>query len=467
MRSTSSFHLMSNPIAILATISVLLLASPLAAQSSATFVSDESSQANALESSNEDELFSFKAVDMEIKQALALFAEANDLNIIPDRDIEGYLTVSFKNLPLDLAMDALLDAHGYYFTKKRGLIRVMNFQTRIFNIDYINTIRSGAGSNDIQFSSGGGVSEQGSTMRVSADSTIDFWKSLSDQLTGMISPDGSFTVNSLAGVVSVTERYSKMDQIAAVLEQVSDSVVRQVELEVEIYEVTLNNSQQLGINWDVVSNSLASNFSGRLIIPSSSISNGFEGNTMIIEHTPNSNSFIIEALDQQGDVKVLSKPKLRTLNNQPAVIRVGQDVPIFRQIVTQSPGNPPILTTQEEIENITVGTVLSITPQISASGMITLDVSPAVSRLIRNEISAVTGASAPVVDVRQASSIVRLRDGSTVILGGLVQTETKQTVRKIPLLGDIPLLGKAFQGYRSTTMNNELVIILTPRITDE
>ena len=419
-----------------------------------------------LESSNGDGLFSFNAVDIEMKRALSLFAESNGLNIIPDQDISGTITVAFKNLPLDLAMEAIIDAHGYYFTKKGALIRVRNFQTRFFDIDYINTVRTGTGSNDIQFSSHGGEEEQGSTMSVSANSTIDFWQTIRDQLDTMVSEQGSYTVNSLAGVVSVTERYARMDEIATVLEKISDSVVRQVELEVEIYEVSLNNSQQLGIDWTIVSNSLPAEFNAGLIIPQTAVGSGFEGNTFSITHNPNNNLFIIEALEQQGNLKVLSKPRLRTLNNQPAVIRVGQDLPVFRQIVTQSPGDPPIVAVEEEIENITIGTVLSITPQISGDGMITLDISPAVSRLIRNEISAVTGASAPVIDVRQASSIVRIKNGSTVVLGGLVQTQSNTITRKIPFVGDIPIIGKAFRGYRETTINNELVIILTPTISE-
>lgn len=443
------------------------------------FVSNEAARSSQLDTEDSQQRFSFKAVNIDLQQALATFAEANSLNIIPDQDILGTITVSFKDLPLDLAMDALIDAHGYYFTKKGNLIRVRNFQTRIFEIDYINTIRSGAGSNDIQFSSGGGDSEQGTTMRVSADSTIDFWKSITDQLTGIVSEQGSFTVNSLAGIVSVTERYAKMADISAIIERVSESVVRQVELEVEIYEVSISDSEQLGINWEAVSNILDTNFTGSLVIPSASVGSNFEGNTFTASWAdPNSlvpdgegnlvpaNKALLAALAQQGNVKVLSKPKLRTLNNQPSVIRVGQDIPVFRQTVTQSPGNPPILTTQEEIENITVGTILSITPQISSNGMITLDVSPAVSRFIRNEISAVTGASAPVIEIRQASSIVRIRDGNTVVLGGLVQTQTTETLRKVPFIGDIPFFGKLFRGYRNASVNNELVIILKPTIAE-
>ncbi len=416
---------------------------------------------------DEPRLFSFKAVDLEIKQALALFAEANDLNILPDRDVEGNVTTTFKDLPLETAMAALLDAHGYYFTQQGGLIRVRNFQTRLFRIDYINTIRVGSGSNDVQFSSRGGDDDsEGSSMSVTANATIDFWESIREQLQSMISEEGSYTVNSLAGVVSVTERYARMAQIAQVLEQISEAVVRQVELEVEIYEVVTDDTQQLGIDWTAIQTSLnsAATATGSLILPTNATAGGASGAAIAIDYSRGAEGALLEALSQQGELKVLSRPKLRTLNNQPAVIRVGQDLPVFRQTVTQSTGDNPILATEEEIVNITIGTVLSITPQISVDGMITLDVTPAVSRLLRNEISAVTGASAPVIDVRQSSSIVRIPDGATVVLGGLVQTQSSAVKRKIPLLGDIPGLGKAFQGTRSFEQNNELVIVLTPTI---
>jgi type II secretory pathway component GspD/PulD (secretin) len=172
----------------------------------------------------------------------------------------------------------------------------------------------------------------------------------------------------------------------------------------------------------------------------------------------------LDALKQEGELKVISKPRLRTLNNQPAVVRVGQDLPVFSRQVTQSPGNPPVITETETIQSITVGTVLSIIPQISANGMITLDVTPAVSRLVRTAVSATGNTSAPVIDIRQASSIVRVRNGATVVLGGLVQDSSSVTRRKVPVLGDIPWLGKAFTGSYDNKERTELVFVLTPRV---
>jgi MSHA type pilus biogenesis protein MshL len=428
-------------------------------------------------------LFSFRADNVPIKQALALFARANRLNIVPDLDVQGEVTVEFENLPLNYAMQALLEANGYYFVQDGTLLRVRNRETRLFQIDYIQATRAGQGSNAVQISSGGGASggggggggggSEGSTMTVTNTSTIDFWKDLGEQMKSMVTENGTFTINSLSGTVLVQDSHRNVEMIAEYLKTVTANVVRQIDLEVEIYEVALNDSFQLGVNWQIISDRLdVSTIPGVGSLPSGG---GLIVNTPLFGTPPpapgiragysrHDFSAVLEALKQQGNLKVVSKPRLRTLNNQPAVVRVGQDIPIFLRQVTQSPGDPPVITVTETIQTITVGTVLSITPQIASSGLITLDITPAVSRLVRMESSASGDTNAPVIDIRQASSIVRVRDGATIIMGGLVQDSSSTTHRKIPILGDIPLLGKAFSGKYENTDRTELVFFLTPRI---
>jgi MSHA type pilus biogenesis protein MshL len=290
-----------------------------------------------------------------------------------------------------------------------------------------------------------------------------------------VSGSGSYTINSLAGTVLVRDSHRNVEMISQFIASVTASIVRQIDLDVEIYEVALNDSSQLGVNWNYIADSLHTNFNtipgtfglgagGGLIVqtPVYGTPPGDPGIRAQYQH--GNLSAVLDALKQQGNLRVVSRPRLRTLNNQPAVVRVGQDLPVFIRQVLQSPGTPPVITTNETIQTITVGTVLSITPQVSADGLITLDITPAVSRLVRTDTSASGQTNAPVIDIRQASSIVRVRDGATIIMGGLVQDSSSSTHRKIPLLGDIPLLGKAFSGEYKTSERTELVFFLTPRI---
>ena len=439
--------------------------------------------------------FSFNASSVPIKQALSLFAHANNLNIVPDLDVEGEITVDFRNLPLDLAMGALLEANGYYFTHEGRLLRVRNRETRLFHIDYIHTTRSGQGSSAVQISSGGGgsggsgggasggggggSSKEGSTMTVTNTSTINFWGELNDQLKSLISAKGSFTINSLSGTVLVTDSHHNIETIGSYLKIVTENVVRQVDLEIEIYEISLGKSMQLGINWQRIEAGMNSTFNtipgalglggtGGLIVqtPTSGTPPGAPGVQVTLQRT--NTQAIIDALSQQGELKVISKPRLRTLNNQPSVVRVGQDLPVFITTkTTQSSGTATTTDISESIQTITVGTVLSITPQVSDDGLITLDITPAVSRLVRTDTSATGNTNAPVIDIRQASSIVRVRDGATVVMGGLVQNSTSTTTRKVPFLGSIPILGKVFSGKYDTSERTELIFFVTPHVVND
>ncbi len=441
-------------------------------------------------------LFSFRADAVPIKQALALFARANNLNIVPDLDVVGEVTVEFRDLPLDQAMNALLEANGYYFVQDGRLLRVRNFETRLFHVDYIHVTRSGQGSNAVQISSGGSSSSgggsgssggsaggagggtEGSTMTVTNTSTINFWADLAEQLKTLVSEAGSFTINSLSGTIVVRDRHPGVCAVADYLARVTESIVRQVDLEVEIYEVALSDDFQLGVNWQKVSQDLDTTFTtipGQLGLPTSGgmivqspVFGGASGAPAIrIGHQRGSVTAVLDALKQQGNLRVVSKPRLRTLNNQPAVVRVGQDLPVFITQTTQSPGSPPVISTNESIQTVTVGTVLSITPQVSADRLVTLDITPAVSRLVRTETSATGNTNAPVIDIRQASSIVRVRDGATIVMGGLVQDSNSSTQRKVPLLGDIPVLGKAFTATNKLKERTELIFFITPRVISE
>src|SRR5262249_40990571 len=188
-------------------------------------------------------LFSFSAKDLEVKDALALFARDHQLNIVPDPDISGQVTVDFRNLPLDKSMEAILDTFNYYAEIDGGLIRVRKTKTEFFNVDYLRLTRSGNGSTTANISSssasganvGGGASVSagggpaGAAGAGSGDSTsvsisksdnIKFWDELEEQLKAVLSPNGKMALNRMAGTIMVTDHKANVDRIGNYLKQV-------------------------------------------------------------------------------------------------------------------------------------------------------------------------------------------------------------------------------------------------------
>lgn len=420
-------------------------------------------------------LYSFRAQDLPVIDALALFARSNHLNIVAGPDITGTITVAFHDLPLEQAMSAILEAHGYYWEHHQNLIQVRQFKTKTLNVDYIRLVRSGTGQNRAQLSSGssggsgGGASQDTGQITVNQEDEIKFWEELEMQIKTLMSEEGRLVVNRLSGTIQISDRYKRVDEIDDFLKSVHQALYRQVEIEVRIYEVALDDQYSLGIDWSRI------NFDGTngAIALANIITAPFGGfmakaATTTISFEDGSFDGVLTALEEQGDIRVISQPRVVTMNNQPALIKVATDEPFFSSTVAQgTAGSGNIVT--EQVRSVTVGLVLSVTPQISEDGWIMLDVTPILSRLreIRESPGAQSGeggATAPVLDVKQSSGLVRLKDGEMVIIGGLIQEESSETERKVPILGDIPYLGRLFKGTYTAKKKSELVIFLSPKI---
>ena len=412
-------------------------------------------------------LYSFRAQDMQLVDALTLFARTYQLNIVPGPDIEGKITVDFHALSLERAMSALLDAHGYYWERDHDLIRVHRLKTRVFNLDYIRLIRGGTGQNKAQVTSGsggGGASQDAGEITVNQQDEIKFWQELQEQIHALLSDEGRMVINRLSGTIQVTDRRQRVEEISKFLAKIRRSLYRQVEIEARIYEVNLNDNYSLGIDWSKINfYGTAGNIALSNIITAPF--GGFVAKAATAKVSFNDGSFegVLEALREQGDLQVVSQPRVLTMNNQPALIKVATDQAFFTQTVVQGTAGTGNIVT-EQARSVTVGLVLSVTPQISDDGWIMLDVTPIISRLREIRESPQKTATAPVLDVKQSSGLVRLRDGEMVLIGGLIQDEVSETERKVPLLGDIPWLGRLFKGTYSIKTKSELVIFLSPKI---
>jgi MSHA type pilus biogenesis protein MshL len=457
-------------------------------------------------------LYGFRAEDLDLKVALAGFAAANRLNIVPDHDVTGTVTLDVRDLPLDDIMQALLEANDCCWEETRGLIRVRSFKTQTFTVDYLRLTRqaksqssamldsataggsgsSGGGSSGTGGSSGGssaggssggsssgsGGGGSGSSVNLTQDNTVDFWKELKEEIGKLLTAKGKETmaINMTGGFLQITDRPTALKRVEDYLRNVNTTVGRQVEIEAKIYDVSLNNQFQFGIDWTHVAMAYGGSMGfGGSTLPSAigsstlgqSAVNGlgpFSGMSSLVFSNFNS-SAAVQALQLQGKVEVISKPRIRTLNNQTALIKVGSELPFFSQTVIQFQSQSgPSTTSGDQVTTVTVGTILSITPQISEDGWITMDISPVLTSLDGILSSPSGTATAPQLNTKQASTLVRVRDGSTVILGGLIRTENAKSERKVPLLGDIPLLGKLFTGTFSAKLKTELVIFVTPTI---
>ena len=433
-----------------------------------------------------ERLFTFQARDLPIKRALKLFSEAYRLNLIVDDDIAGEIDADFRDLPFDEAMRALLDTRGYYWTRKGNLIHVRSWETRTFSVDYIRLVRSGSGSSQAQVSSGGSESTSteentAGTMTIQQNDKVDFWDELEKQLGALKSEQGRLVANRLAGTIQVTDQHRRVEEIARYLNEIKQAVYRQVDIDVKIVEVTLNDDFSLGIDWSrLVSPGMTGtntdfNITGIVDAPAGGI--GSLPPSLDITYSDiasdgtNDLTGVLSALREQGEVQIVSQPHVRTLNNQSALIKVGTDRTFFRkEQVTDatSAGSQTFSTDVPQV--VTEGIVLSITPQISVDGWVTMDVSPVVTRVSSvSEVLDDNGnvqSTAPNLDISQASSLVRARSGETIVIGGLIQTQDSYTSRGVPGLRRIPGLGVLFNGNYKAEQQKELVMFLTPRLVD-
>jgi MSHA type pilus biogenesis protein MshL len=402
---------------------------------------------NADKGTGQPALYSFKARDLPLRSALGLLARAHGLNIVADPDITGTVTVDFKDVPLSTAFDILLSSMGYSWEEERGIIRVRAAITRTFEIDYIRSSSS----------SGGGAAGGG------GEATA-FWDEFEGQIRSLLSAKGRLTVNRLTGTVMLTDLPSKVADATRFMELMREGMYRQIDIEVRIVEVTLRDQFALGLDWSrFTSNPLTGALAVNTLINSPQATTRLPS-TITANFNGDRYGALIEALREQGDVRMVSQPRIRILNNQTATVTVGTDETFFSRStnrIIQGGGNV-LDTVNEQERSVNLGVALTVTPQISADGWAMIRIAPKVTRLTGIVTSPSGQSSAPVLDISSATTMVRVRSGELVMLGGLIQEETSDTNRRVPGLGDLPIVGSAFKSTYQASKRKELVIFLAP-----
>ncbi len=434
--------------------------------------------------------------------ALRAVGRACSTTIIVEPDVTGETTVELAHTTLRTALTALTEPNGIYYEEAEGGIFIRRLKTVLYAIDYPQLTRSGSGSASITLggtNSGGsypgttltsgsnsaqtlnGTNLNGANANGLSDATQisitqanenTFWSNLEAELRAMLKDGETLVLNRFSGIAQVTAPVRRHETIKAFIDLTNRRITQQVEIEARLVEVTLRDEKKLGVDWDVAAAAVGGlHVSGTSPLDVATVgADTLSANTLTASLLTGQTSAVIHALQQQGDVKTVSQPRLRALNNQTAFIKVGQDQPFFRLQQSTSLIQPGTNTTFNQTQNsyavttITIGTILAVTPQIGADRVITLDVLPAITRLQSIVTSPDGTQTAPVTEVKQASTIVRLKDGETAVIGGLIADDQGTTVRSVPFLSSVPLLGQAFRTKATLKTRSELVIFLTPHL---
>jgi MSHA type pilus biogenesis protein MshL len=460
-------------------------------------------------------LYSFRATGQPVRLALSQLATAYKLNIVVDQDVEGLVTVDLNKLPLEKVLEAVLEPLGLAWSWQDGLLRVSRLETRTFNIDYVRLVRSGSANSTTTTSlsgsggGGGGGSAGDTSSRVAQQDSINFWEEVEEQLEAILErsdadyggsgvrpmettvqtdretnitteltrrvreSEGRLVIDRTSGTVQVTTTRARMKNVVEFLKRVTAGIKRQVYIQAKVVEVSLSDDQSLGIDWNAI------DFGSLVLSTSATIANPAGGFTALPAALTGTyvRSFssgeldaidgVLTALKEQGQVKVVSQPRISTLNNQSAIVRVGTERTFFTKEINEDRNDQGAVINREityDPTTVTEGLVLTVTPQISEEGMITMDVNPVLTNIRGVDQSPDEAANAPQLDIKQTSTLVRMYDGETIVVGGLIQETVSETDRAVPVVGEVPLIGSLFSGNYDKQVRKELVIFLTPNI---
>jgi len=454
-------------------------------------------------------------------QVYMQLASGTPFNVLVSPEVTGSISVTLKDTTVPEALDTLRELFGYDFriSGNRVFIHSNAVQTRLYRVNYLPGRRQGASdvrvtsssitgsggggstNNSSASSSGGGggasISRADDSAHVRTTSDSDFWKEVQASLTAMVGTAGGrgVVLNPSAGVVVVKATPNEQRQVDQYLRAVQLSIERQVMLEAKIVEVSLSKDSQSGINWaafgrilgdrvavsagvaapgttlrgrgTIANNDVVSNVGSDLA--SQSLGRGFYGLTLQASNF----AALLNFLQTQGEVSVLSSPRVSTLNNQKAVLKVGSDELFVTGIstTTQSNGTSGSTTTPSlTLQPFFSGIALDVTPQIDDAGNVILHVHPSISVVTEKnkviDLGTLGQYKLPLASssISQTDSIVRVKDGQIVAIGGLMTQETRNERSGVPGLQDAPVVGGLFRQTGQVSTKRELVILMKPTI---
>jgi MSHA biogenesis protein MshL len=372
---------------------------------------------------------------MPIGDLLLLLVNGTPLSLVTDDGVSGAFTGDLKDLTMRQAVEAVLFPRGLDYDIQGTLVRVFprRTSTRLFTINYLNvhrTLERGVAN----------TASVGSTSRseLSTSSSADFYDDIDKGVQSLLSPSGRIHVDRIAGLVHVTDFPERLDQVGVYLEAVQLRAGRQVRIDAQVLSIALWPGASTSIDWTTAAIRSAAG------VPSSPGSGAMGLSVTNVDA-------LTKALAEQGVVTKVASPQIVAMNNEPAVVRAGRELVYFDAAETSAargdkrPASPA---------TVLDGLTLTILAQVSADNFVQLHVSPAYAA--QSGESKARDVTVPVLTVNQADTLMRVRDGETIVLAGFLTAAEKSTPR-----GG---LARLFGGESHTTVRSELVVLLTPRI---
>lgn len=445
--------------------------------------------------SDGDDRFDINARDLGAAPFFQALVEGSRYNVVVYPDVDAVVDLRLRDVTVPEVMDVAGELYGLDIERKGRLfhVKASGVQTRLFPIDYLSFKRSGG--SETRVSSGQVSSTRGSTgdsggvegetaslvgTRISTETQSDFWQNLERTVAMIVGTDAGsqVIVNPGAGLVMVRSGGETMRQVEEYLRQTQLIMQRQVVLEAKILEIQLNEGYQQGVNWsDIQSGSAITSTDGfpaeytAQALAGQAIQTGDIGGLFSASFREGTFTALIELLGQQGNVQILSSPRISTVNNQKAVIKVGTDEFFVTDIdfedSSSSNSTADSTSTSVELTPFFSGISLDVTPQIAEDGSIILHVHPSVSEVSDQEKLITVGnqdVTLPLASstVRETDSVIRADSGQIVVIGGLIQNSSEDNNAAVPFFSAIPILGELFKQRRFQSTKSELVILLRP-----
>lgn len=433
--------------------------------------------------------------------------------------------VKLKNSTLKGFLNTILKDNDLNYTLQGNKLKISYLITRTFRMHYISGGRIGKSTANVTIansqkaasggqaggqSSGATASNSETGISIESSNEFKFWKTVEQEIQriligaadgsthyaktrqGWTGPNGKVweynplapIINPEAGMITVTGTERQINRVAKYIHTLSKQIKSQVLIDVRILSVSFDDSQTTGVDWsqlytlqNFTVNTLGmaqKNIASYVFDNTDGITKAtFGKNTQptsanVVSITGTTKvSDVVKFLATQGDVKSISSPRVMTLNNQPALISVGRE--LFYKIQsssTASGGGGAVASQGELVDSVFAGILLDITPEIDTNGYIILKINPSISDTVETVTTQQNGTRTIPPDLirRQIASVIKVKDGQHAILGGLISSKTGFKDNRVPLLGDIPLLGSIFKRQEKINTVDELVLIITPHI---